>query len=403
MNNSVQNAMRSALLSTVLERTRAVVDNCRMRWTRETIATRRSPRAIGALFALAVVALSPARDAGAMPRLTARAAVVMDASSGDVIWERNSDEPLPPASTTKVLTAILALESGRLDDRLTVSEFLHPGQRMRLHDLVYAVLLNSANDAAEVVAEGLGGSQAAFAARMNEKARAIGATHAHFANPHGLTAYGHVVSARDLAVIFRYGLRVPLFREILETRRVDVPLEGAGIHLVSLHSHNRLLTGYAYPVIGKTGYTRPARRCFVGAATHDNREIIIALLGASDLWGDARRLFAYGFGAPDRPSVVMAGILPIPSVLARRSVPPPQEDDEAAEARAAARFAVQLGPYATRRSAAAVRARLARRGYTAMLTGRALRLGSFSTEGRARRLAVRLRLTGYRPIVVAFN
>jgi len=384
-----------------------------MRWTRETIATRRSPRAIGTLFALAVVALSPARDAGAMPRLTARAAIVMDAASGDVIWERNSDEPLPPASTTKVLTAILALESGRLDDRLTVSEFaadtapskinLHPGQRMRLHDLVYAVLLNSANDAAEVVAEGLGGSQAAFAARMNEKARAIGATHAHFANPHGLTAYGHVVSARDLAVIFRYGLRVPLFREILETRRVDVPLEGAGIHLVSLHSHNRLLTGYAYPVIGKTGYTRPARRCFVGAATHDNREIIIALLGASDLWGDARRLFAYGFGAPDRPSVVMAGILPIPSVLARRSVPPPQEDDEAAEARAAARFAVQLGPYATRRSAAAVRARLARRGYTAMLTGRALRLGSFSTEGRARRLAVRLRLTGYRPIVVAFN
>jgi len=348
-----------------------------------------------------------------MPRLTARAAIVMDAASGDVIWERNSDEPLPPASTTKVLTAILALESGRLDDRLTVSEFaadtapskinLHPGQRMRLHDLVYAVLLNSANDAAEVVAEGLGGSQAAFAARMNEKARAIGATHAHFANPHGLTAYGHVVSARDLAVIFRYGLRVPLFREILETRRVDVPLEGAGIHLVSLHSHNRLLTGYAYPVIGKTGYTRPARRCFVGAATHDNREIIIALLGASDLWGDARRLFAYGFGAPDRPSVVMAGILPIPSVLARRSVPPPPEDDEAAEARAAARFAVQLGPYATRRSAAAVRARLARRGYTAMLTGRALRLGSFSTEGRARRLAVRLRLTGYRPIVVAFN
>jgi len=99
----------------------------------------------------------------------------------------------------------------------------------------------------------------------------------------------------------------------------------------------------------------------------------------------------------------MAGILPIPSVLARRSVPPPPEDEEAAEARAAARFAVQLGPYATRRSAAAVRARLARRGYTAMLTGRALRLGSFSSEGRARRLAVRLRLTGYRPIVVAFN
>jgi len=94
----------------------------------------------------------------------------------------------------------------------------------------------------------------------------------------------------------------------------------------------------------------------------------------------------------------MAGMLPMPSVLARRAAP--EEDDDAAEARAVSRFAVQLGPYATRRSAQAVRARLARRGYTAMLTGRTLRLGSFSSEGRARRLAGRLRLTGYRPIVV---
>src|SRR5207253_1845942 len=110
--------------------------------------------------------------------------------------------------------------------------------------------------------------------------------------------------------------------------------------------------------------------------------------------------FAYGFGAAaERPAVVMAGMLPMPSVLARRAAP--EEDDDAAEARAVSRFAVQLGPYATRRSAQAVRARLARRGYTAMLTGRTLRLGSFSSEGRARRLAGRLRLTGYRPIVVA--
>ena len=375
---------------------------------RQAIGSGRAPGGVTALVVLAGLAFAPGR-AGAAPRLTARAALVMDAASGETIWARNADDPLPPASTTKILTAILALESGRLDERFAVSEFaadtapskinLRPGQRMQLRDLVYAVLLNSANDAAEVVAEGLAGSQAAFAARMNEKARAIGATHTHFANPHGLTASGHVASARDLALIFRYGMRLPLFREMLETRRVEVPLEGTGIHLVSLHSHNRLLTGYSYPVIGKTGYSRPARRCFVGAATHDGREIIIALLGASDLWGDARRLFAYGFGAAaERPSVVMAGMLPMPSVLARRAAP--EEDDDAAEARAVSRFAVQLGPYPTRRSARAVRARLARRGYTAMLTGRTLRLGSFSSEGRARRLAGRLRLTGYRPIVV---
>jgi len=397
--------------SAVLERTGVGMDNCCVRGQREMINCGRAPGRVVVLFAFVGIAALIPGQVGAAPRLTARAAVVMDAASGDTIWARNADDSLPPASTTKILTAIIALESGRLGERFAVSEFaadtapskinLRPGQRMRLQDLVYAVLLNSANDAAEVVAEGLAGSQVAFAARMNEKARAIGATHAHFANPHGLTAAGHVASARDLAVIFRYGLRQPLFREILETRRVDVPLEGPGVHMVALHSHNRLLSGYSYPVIGKTGYTRPARHCFVGAATHDGREIIIAVLGASDLWGDAKRLLTYGFGAAaERPTVVMAGMLPMPTVLARRAEPEAEVDDDTPNASAASRFAVQLGPYSTRRSALTARAHLARRGYTAMLTGRALRLGSFSSEGKARRLAARLRLTGYRPIVV---
>jgi D-alanyl-D-alanine carboxypeptidase len=278
---------------------------------------------------------------------------------------------------------------------------------MRLRNLLYAVLLNSANDAAVVVAEGLDGSQAAFATHMNERARALGAHASHFANPHGLTAPGHVSSAYDLALFFRHGLRMPLFREMLETRSVEVPFDSGGIQMVALHSHNRLLTGYAYPVIGKTGYTRPARRCFVGAATHDNREIIIALLGATDLWGDAKRMFGWGFGvAAEHPhEVIAAGILPMPHVLARRTALGSQTDEalspESAREAAASLYAVQLGPYATRRAAQATRARLARRGYTAMLAGRTLKLGSFSNETRARRLAGRLRLTGYRPVVVA--
>src|SRR5262249_32220381 len=138
---------------------------------------------------------------------------------------------------------------------------LHPGERMVLGNLLYALLLNSANDAAVVVAEGVAGSEGAFAARMNAKARALGATHSHFVNPHGLPADGHVATARDLATIFRYGLGLPRFREILETPRIAVPLESRRIHTVGLHSHNRLLTGYTYRVIGKTGYTRPAGRC----------------------------------------------------------------------------------------------------------------------------------------------
>src|SRR3989441_84142 len=289
----------------------------------------REMRTAGIGLILAAALAAPAYAAG--PYITARAAIIIDAATGEVVWERNSTEPLPPASTTKVMTAVLALESGRLDESFPVSEYaartppsgigLHAGQRMRLRHLLYAVLLNSANDAAEVVAEGLAGSEEAFAERMNQKARAIGATRSHFENPHGLTSEGHVATARDLTTIFRYGLHLPLFRSILETRTIQVPVASVGVHTVGLRSHNRLLTGYAYPVIGKTGYTRPARRCFVGAATRGEREIVIALLGASDLWGDARRLIEFGLGEPERPALVMAGMGPLPPPAPRAPRP----------------------------------------------------------------------------------
>jgi len=354
------------------------------------------------------------------PTLTARAAVIMDAATGEVLWERNASEPLPPASTTKVMTAIVALESGRLDDSFRVSANaaetppskinLRAGERVQLRSLLYALLLNSANDAAEVIAEGVAGSEEQFAALMNARAHQLGASTAHFVNPHGLTAPGHVASALDLATIFRHALQQPLLREILETRETRVPIESASTFWVSLHSHNRLLTGYQYPVIGKTGYTRPARRCFVGAATHDDREIIIALLGATDLWGDAKRLFAQGFGAgPERPPTVMARAVPHRRMVRQAQVVPARAEGDAeapAEAHAdsaAAQYTVQIGPFATRRAATASRGRLAHRGYTALLTGRTLRLGSFSNRSRAERLAARLQSTGYHATVVALR
>lgn len=266
----------------------------------------------------AMVVLAPMLARAEVP-LTARAAVVVDARTGAVLYDHNGDLPLPPASTTKVMTAILALESGRLDDELTVSDYaaytaptrmgLRPGERVQLRHLVYAMLLKSANDASVVVAEGLAGSEARFASRMTAKAHLLGATTANFENPHGLSVDGHVASARDLAMIFRYGLRYAQFREILGTRSIEVPVEASGIHYVALRTHNRLLTGYSTPVIGKTGYTRAARRCFVGAATVGGREVVIAVLGASDMWGDARRLLG-AFGGDDAPPapLMMASI-----------------------------------------------------------------------------------------------
>lgn len=366
-----------------------------MRWTTATI-----------VLAMALVVPAVARAEG--PYLTARAAILMDAASGQVLWEDDADVPLPPASTTKVMTAILALESHRLSESFRVSAAaagaapssigLQPGQRMELRDLLYALMLNSANDAAEVIAEGLAGSQAAFADRMTARARALGARSASFENPHGLTAPGHVASARDLAVLFRHALGLPLFRDVLGTRAIRVPVEASRVRWVSLRSHNRLLTGHAYPVIGKTGYTRAARRCFVGAASRGDREIIVALLGSTDLWGDAKRLLAYGFGeAAEQPPVVMAGGRP--SSRARRRAVAEGDDEPPADPRIA-RYAVRLGPFASRQAAVASRARLARRGYTAAVAGRSLHVGSFTSHKRAEQVATRLRRSGYHPIVV---
>ncbi len=220
------------------------------------------------------------------PRISARAAVLMDGGTGQVIWAREPDLELPPASTTKVMTAVLALESGSLGQAFPASTeacrvvpskvSLRPGQRLNLENLVYAILLNSANDASLVIAEGLAGSVTAFAERMTARARQLGALNTRFMNPHGLTAEGHYSTARDLATIFRHALDVPKFRGIISTKAISVGVENSR-RTISLRSHNRLLDSYRIPVVGKTGYTIPAKKCFVGAGNHDGREIIVAV------------------------------------------------------------------------------------------------------------------------------
>ena len=290
------------------------------------------------VLALVVVLLPSVTRA--QPQVTATGAIITDANTGAVIWEQDADLPLPPASTTKVLTAIVALQSGRLDQRLLVTGNasaveptkigLRPGQEVDLHDLLYAVLLRSANDAAVVVAEGLGGSIEAFAERMNEKARSLGAMRSNFVNPHGLTEPGHYTTARDLATIFRYGLRVPLFRDILSTPTAEVAIDGPNGRMALVRSHNRLLNAPEFQVIGKTGFTRAARRCFVGAAGYGSREVVIALLGSTDLWGDARRMLYYGLTEGARPAVQIAAAAAYPGavvLIPRTTIPPPPAEE----------------------------------------------------------------------------
>ena len=243
--------------------------------------------------------------------LTARAAVLMDAATGRILYQKEADLRLPPASTTKVVTAILALESGRkLSESLTVSKeatrvpasklYLRPGQSLSIEELLYGIMLASANDASVVLAEGLAGSVERFAELMTKKAHDVGATNSHFTNPHGLTAPDHYSTAKDLAVLFRYAMKNATFREIVQTKFSSVSTSAVVRKKVvprriSVRNHNRLLWGFDGAVGGKTGYTHAAQKCFVGAVQRNGVTLIVAILGARDQWGDTKRLIEYGF------------------------------------------------------------------------------------------------------------
>ncbi|HSK28929.1 MAG TPA: D-alanyl-D-alanine carboxypeptidase family protein, partial [Candidatus Limnocylindria bacterium] len=243
--------------------------------------------------------------------LTARAAVLMDAATGRILYQNEADLRLPPASTTKVVTAILALESGRkLNESLTVSKeatrvpasklYLRPGQSLTIEELLYSILLASANDASVVLAEGIGGSVPRFTDLMTKKAFEIGAQNSHFTNPHGLTAPDHYSTARDMAVLFRYAMKKATFREIVQTkfssvRSTAVVKKKVVPRRISVRNHNRLLWNYDGALGGKTGYTHAAQRCYVGAVQRNGTTLIVSILGARDLWGDTKRLLEYGF------------------------------------------------------------------------------------------------------------
>jgi serine-type D-Ala-D-Ala carboxypeptidase (penicillin-binding protein 5/6) len=243
--------------------------------------------------------------------LTARAAVLMDAATGKILYQKEPDLRLPPASTTKIITAILTLESGRsFQETLPVSKeatrvpasklYLRPGQSVSIQELLYGIMLASANDASMVLAEGIAGSVERFAELMTKKAHDIGATNSNFTNPHGLTAADHYSSAKDLAIIFRYAMKNATFREIVQTKFSSVSTTAVVRKKVvprriSVRNHNRLLWNFDGALGGKTGYTHAAQKCFVGAVQRNGTTLIVAILGARDQWGDTKHLLEYGF------------------------------------------------------------------------------------------------------------
>jgi len=248
--------------------------------------------------------------------LTARAAVLIDADTGQVLFGKNAERRSEPASTTKVLTALVAIEKGHLDDRVTVSQdawglegssaYLEPGEQPSLENLLYALMLPSGNDAAAAIAEHIAGSKEAFAAMMNETAASLGATHSHFLNPHGLPDPDHFTTPLDLALITRAAMQVPEFAKIVGTKSFELP---GGRQQRLFYNHNKLLWNYDGATGVKTGYTESAGSTLVASATRDGRSLIAVFMGdrPEDIWTDARELMDYGFDLAPPQTVVVPG------------------------------------------------------------------------------------------------
>jgi D-alanyl-D-alanine carboxypeptidase (penicillin-binding protein 5/6) len=261
------------------------------------------------------------------PTITSKSAIVMDLNSGTVIYEKAPLEQHYPASITKILTAKIALDRGHLDDLLTTSQtavhqdgnrvYLVPGEVEPLEKLLYGMLLNSANDAAVVIAEHYGGSVQHFAKMMNEEAVRLGATHSHFESPNGLPNPRHVTTAYDMAVIARAAMQNPEFRKIVGTKWYHWQGKAWTSTLVNT---NRLLFDYPGAIGVKTGYTTVAHETLVVAATRGGDSFLAVLMDAplaGEIRSDARKLLDFAFAHYHTQTIVEKG-----QIVAR--VPDPQ-------------------------------------------------------------------------------
>ena len=245
----------------------------------------------------------------------ARAAILIEAESGRVLFSQNSDEMLPMASTTKIMTCLLALENAQLDALVKTpreasgitgtSIYLSEGETLTMEQLLYGLMLRSGNDAAASIAIYVGGSQQGFVDMMNARAQEMGID-ASFANPHGLDAEGHKASAAAMAELMRQAIKNEDFVRIVGTQEKIIPWEGNEYSRV-LYNKNRLLTSYEGTIGGKTGYTTGAGRCLVFAAERNGMTLIGCVLNCSTWFDTAEMLLDYGFENYSASMVFEAG------------------------------------------------------------------------------------------------
>lgn len=233
--------------------------------------------------------------------LSASSAILVDSKSGRILYSKNPYVKLPMASTTKIMTALIAMEYGNLDEIVIVkrnsvgiegsSIYLHENEEISLRDLVYGLMLRSGNDAAMAIANHIGGSSEEFIEIMNKKANEIGASNTNFTNPHGLHDNNHYTSAYDLALITREAMKYPEFREISKTKSWKAERENNNY----FYNKNKTLWQYDGGDGVKIGYTKAAGRCLVSSATRNGIQLISVVLNDGNWFNDCYALLDYGF------------------------------------------------------------------------------------------------------------
>ena len=255
--------------------------------------------------------------------VSAVSAVLINADTGTIIYEKNAFEQRAMASTTKIMTALLTAEAGDLDKKFTVDSYaikvegtsmgLKQGDIVTRRALLYGMLLPSGNDAANAAAVNISGSMPAFAELMNKKAAELGLENTHFANPSGLDAQGHYTTAYDLARLAAAAMENPVFAEICRCSDAQVEF-GNPPYLRWLSNSNKMLWQYEGCIGVKTGFTDNARRCLVSAAERNGVRLICVTLNAPNDWDDHRKMLDYGFEQVKPTEIVLPNPVSVPVI-----------------------------------------------------------------------------------------
>ncbi|WP_404452894.1 D-alanyl-D-alanine carboxypeptidase family protein [Virgibacillus necropolis] len=264
--------------------------------------------AVFSCLLIGLILLSPLHGL-AKPSVSAINAVLMNERTGEVLFEKKAHEKQKIASITKIMTAIIAIESGKMNEMVKASKravytegssiYLEQGEKMLLKDLVYGLMLRSGNDAAMAISEHVGGSMEGFVYLMNEKARWIGMTNTHFENPSGLDGEEHYSTAYDMALLMRYAMDNKIFERITKTEMYKSDTRD-----YAWKNKNKLLTTYyEYCTGGKTGYTKSAGRTLVSTASKEGVDLIVVTLQDPDDWIDHINLYEWGFEKADETTL----------------------------------------------------------------------------------------------------